>query len=129
MGKKQRKNDVIFIGGMLFAALLLFFGMKIYQNQTTKDGGVVVVTVDGEIYGTYQLSKEREEKIVMEDGSYNLLVIRNGKADVTDASCKDKVCVNHRPIYKNGESIVCLPNKMVAGIENGEESEVDSLTN
>lgn len=128
MKKKTGKNDIILIGGMLLVALLLFFGMKIYQNKTTKDG-VVVVTVDGAVYGTYPLQKDTEEKIVLEDGSYNILVIKDGQADVTDASCRDRICVNHRPISKNGESIVCLPNKMVAGIENSGESEVDSLTN
>lgn len=128
MKKKTGKNDFILVGAMLLVALLLFFGMKIYQSQTTKEG-VVVVTVDGDVYGTYPLNKDMEEKIVLEDGSYNLLVIKDGKADVTDASCRDRICVDHRPVNKNGESIVCLPNKMVAGVENSEESEVDSLTN
>lgn len=128
MKKKTGKNDFILIGGMLLIAFLLFFGMKIYQSTTTKEG-VVVVTVDGDVYGTYPLNEDMEEKIVLEDGSYNILVIKDGKADVTDASCRDRICVDHRPVSKNGESIVCLPNKMVAGIENSEEPEVDSLTN
>ena len=65
----------------------------------------------------------------MPDGSYNLLVIQDGKADVTEASCPDGICVNHRAISKQGQSIVCLPNKVVVEIENGEESDLDAVTN
>lgn len=125
--KKTRKNDTVLIIGILIVVCALFAGMKFYQAKTTKDG-VVAVTVDGTLYGTYPLDTDMEEKIEQKDGSYNLLIIKDGKADVTDASCRDKICVDHRPIDKNGESIVCLPNKVVASVENGSESEVDSAT-
>lgn len=125
--KKTRKNDIVLIVGILTVVCALFAGMKFYQAKTTKNG-VVAVTVDGTLYGTYPLDTDTEEKIEQEDGSYNLLIIKDGKADVTDASCRDKICVDHRPIDKNGESIVCLPNKVVATVKNGTESEVDSVT-
>ena len=128
MEKNTKKNDIILIGTILIIVCALFLGMKFYQAKTTKDG-VVVVTIDGEVYGTYPLDVDTEEKIEQEDGSYNLLVIKDGKADVTDASCRDKICVDHRPVDKNGESIVCLPNKVVASVESGAETEVDSMTN
>ena len=37
--------------------------------------------------------------------------------------------MNHRAVSRQGETIVCLPNKVVVEIENGEESDVDSVTN
>ena len=30
-----------------------------------------------------------------------------------NASCPDGICVSHRPIFRDGESIVCLPNRVV----------------
>lgn len=128
MKNKTAKNDRLLIGGILILVCILFLGMKFYQIKTTKNG-VAVVTVDGAVYGEYPLHVDREEKIEQDNGKFNLLIIKDGKADVTDASCRDKICVDHRSVNKNGESIVCLPNKVVVSVENGTESDVDTQTN
>ena len=48
------------------------------------------------------------------DGKHrNRLVICDGKAYMETATCPDGICVAHRPIFRNGESIVCLPNRVV----------------
>ena len=48
---------------------------------------------------------------------YNILQIRDGKADMISADCHNHDCVNHRPISKDGENIICLPHKIVIQIE------------
>lgn len=90
----------------------------------------MVVTVDGKEYGRYPLQSKNAEKIKIElgGGAYNVLVIQDGKADIVEASCPDKICVNHAAIHLSGESIVCLPNKVVVTIENAEESGIDATT-
>ena len=55
--------------------------------------------------------------------------IKDGQADITKASCPDKICVDQRPVSRQGESLVCLPNKVVVEIENGGEPEIDGSTN
>lgn len=128
MEKKIRKNDIILIGGLAVIAFVFYIGIAFFQNANTKNG-VAVVTIDGEEYGRYPLKEDTTERIELPDGSYNLLEIKNGKADITKASCPDGICVNHRAISKQGQSIVCLPNKVVVEIENGEESEIDFMVN
>lgn len=128
MEKKTRKNDVILIGILLLAALLSYLGIRYYQGISTKDA-VAVVTVGEEEYGRFPLSQDITEKIEQPDGSYNILQIKNGKADIIEASCPDGICEKHNAVNKQNESIVCLPNKVVVEIENGEESDVDSSTN
>ena len=129
--KKTTRNDLILIGVLLAAALFVYAGMRIWQEKSTQQG-VAVVTVDGEIYGTYPLDEDVTVKILPEGenakASYNMLVIRDGEAQVTEASCPDGICVAHRAISKNKESIVCLPNKVIVRIENGKEAEVDAET-
>lgn len=124
----KKKNDRILIGAVLLLAAALLLGSWLYRVRTTKNG-VAVVTVDGETYGVYPLDTELEERIEQEDGAYNILVIRDGKADITEASCRDRICVNHHPAKYHGENIVCLPNKVVVTIENGGTQEVDLATN
>ncbi|WP_022768701.1 MULTISPECIES: NusG domain II-containing protein [unclassified Butyrivibrio] len=124
----MKKNDVILIAALLVVALLTAGGMRIWQMNNTKDTANVVVTIDGEVYGTYPLSEDRTERIELPDGSYNILVISDGYADVTEASCPDQICVKHNHIRYSKESIVCLPNKVVVTVEGGKENEIDGST-
>lgn len=128
MEKKAGKNDIALIAVIIALAAASYFGVKIYQQITTKEP-VAVVTVGDAEYGRFPLDEDITEKIELPDGSYNILVIKDGRADVTEASCPDGICVNHRAVSRQGETIVCLPNKVVVEIENGEESDVDSVTN
>ena len=128
MEENKKKNDLILIGVLLMVALAAYFCISFFQGASTKNG-VAVVTIDDAEYGRFPLVVDTEERIELPDGSYNLLVIQDGKADVTEASCPDGICVNHRAISKQGQSIVCLPNKVVVEIENGEESDLDAVTN
>lgn len=130
MEKKElqfKKNDMVLIAVLLFAAVLAYAGMTWYGKGTTKNAAAVV-TIDGMEYGRYPLSEDTEETINLPDGNYNILVIKDGYADMTDSSCPDKICVNHTKISKNNETIVCLPHKVVVTIENGTQEEIDILT-
>jgi hypothetical protein len=42
------------------------------------------------------------------------------------ASCPDQICVKHKAIYKNGETIICLPNEVFVEVESSEEKDVDN---
>ena len=124
----MKKNDIILIAVLLVVALLTAGGMRIWQMNNTKDTANVVVTIDGQVYGTYPLSKDMTERIELPDGAYNILTISGGYADVTEASCPDQICVKHNHIKYSKESIVCLPNKVVVTVEGGEENEIDGST-
>ena len=81
----------------------------------------MVVLVDGEEYGRYALGKDREVEIrTGKDGEeLNRLVIREGKAEVTEATCPDGICAAHKPISYDGESIACRPHRVVITVEKG----------
>lgn len=116
----MKKNDWILAGAVLAAALLFFL---INSLVIHKDGAQVVVTVDGEVYGAYSLLEDQEIDI----NGTNHLSIRDGKADMTEADCPDKLCVHQKAISKDRETIVCLPNKVVAEVTGGEASGLDSM--
>lgn len=128
MEQKTKKNDILLIGAILVLALAAYAGISIFQSVNTHNAKAVVL-IDGEEYRSFPLDTDVVERIELPDGSYNVLVIEEGKADVTEASCPDGVCVNHRAVSKQNQSITCLPNKLVVEIRNGEESDVDAITN
>lgn len=125
--KSMKKNDVKLLAVLLGLALAAFVGISLYSRFTTKEPQAVV-HIDGKEQGRYPLSEETVVEIRQKDGSYNILQIRGGKAEITEASCPDKICVNHRPVRGQGESLVCLPNRLVVEIENGEELGIDAGT-
>lgn len=120
-----KKKDIILLLVVLFIAL---GGLLIFRI-TQKSGDIVVVTVDGVVTQEYPLNKDLTVDIKGVNGGTNHLVIKDGYADVTEASCPDKICVKSRKINKTGESIICLPNKVVVKIVGRDTPEVDGSTN
>ena len=119
--KGKLRNDVIFIAIILLIAAV----GAVYLFFFRAEGDTVRVTVDGDIYAVYSLTDDVYEYIITgDDGeNSNLLVIKDGRAYVESASCPDGICVNHHAIYRDGESIVCLPNKVVVTVVKEKDSE------
>jgi len=120
--KKVRKNDFIFLIGIMLIAVLCF-GI---QFLTSDSGGNLIVQINGEKIGSYPLDEDVEFDI---NGGTNRVKITGGKVQMVRADCPDQICVHHKEISKNNETIICLPNKIVLSIESEEEAEVDATTN
>ena len=120
-----KKNDLILIG----IILILGFAVIAFMNLTKKEGSKVVITVGGEVYDTLYLSDDTSYTVKLKDGSYNTFEIKDGIVDMVDASCPDKICVNHRSIHYNNDTIVCLPTKVVLEVTESEDSDVDAVAN
>ena len=105
------KNDLIFIVILLLTVSVIGLGFLLFRAE----GDSITVTVDGQPRGTYSLAQNRTIEIVTgeQDEHLNVLIIRDGKAYVAEASCPDGICAAHRPISRRGESIVCLPHRVV----------------
>ena len=118
MLNKKHRNDILLLLGILCLALIGFIIFKI----NLKEGGYANVLVDGKVTQSYSLKEDVKTVIVTEKGN-NTLVIANGKAYIQSADCPDKICVSHRKISKTGETIVCLPHKLVIEITENEKND------
>lgn len=101
--------DLILVGGLLVVAAVLFLVL----SRWSANGRAVEVQVDGVTVTTLPLDTDTMFVIDGADGGHNTLVIADGKASVVEATCPDGVCVRHRAIDRAGQSIICLPNKVV----------------
>lgn len=118
---KTHKNDLLLIA----ALLILGGGLALFLWLTRQGGGTVRVQMDGET--VMELPLDRNIQIVLgSEGRTNTLVIEDGAARVTAAGCPDQICVNHGAIRFAGESIVCLPHKLVITVEGGQTNDVDA---
>ncbi|SCW66351.1 hypothetical protein SAMN02910400_01780 [Lachnospiraceae bacterium C10] len=120
------KKDLIFILLILTFSLALLLGFRFLNRQT---GGVVRITVDGKTFGTYPLNEDRVISIKNKDGIIsNKLTIQNGSAHMSHANCPDGLCIHQGKINANGQSIVCLPNKIVCTVHSDSQQDMDVMT-
>lgn len=119
MNRIKLRNDIILISAILLAALTVLGILTLAK----KPGSAVLVEINGQVTARYPLDKDIRTDIVTEGEHLNVLVIEDGKAHIESADCPDKLCVKQRAISKAGESIICLPHKLVIRIEG--ESGVD----
>ena len=116
----MKKKDYVVIIGVLAIAVILWIA---FGQLWKSDGSMVEVTVDGKVIGNYQL--DQDQTVQIQDT--NILLIKNGKADMIEADCPDKLCVNQKSISKDGETIVCLPNKVIVTILGEQKSAEDAV--
>lgn len=117
----KHRYDLLLILLLLLAAGLLFLLLR-----PGGAGQYVLVTVDGEEVGRYPLDEDRTVTIGEED--YNILEIRNGAAAVTEANCGDHTCVRTGQIRRAGETIICLPHRLVVKIIGGGGETADAVS-
>lgn len=118
----MKKNDWILLGAVLFTAVLL---MGIHFLRPNEGSGQVEIRVDGVLSGVYPLSEEQTVEI---NHGTNTLVIKDGRADMVEADCPDGLCVRQRAVSREGESIICLPNRVVVSVTGGQKSSLDAVT-
>ena len=124
----KKADIVLFI--LILAAGLAVSWWSLTSNTA---GAKAIVTVDGQLYGTYSLAEDQEIQVVQKDGHTNYITIKDGTVSMTYSTCKNQVCVNTGTISETKDSIVCLPNKVMieiqsSGSAHGEGGGVDVIT-
>ena len=125
MSKYIRKADII----LLIVLIVCGLAASAVLAMSHSGGDTVIIESGGKPYAVYSLFEDRTIVVPgapvtgtgshAENSEYNIVEIRGGAVSVTEASCKNQVCVRHRGISQSGESIVCLPNRLVVRIEGG----------
>ena len=114
--KKTVRNDLLLVGCVLLIVLIAALALILFRREGD------TVSVDGQAYGEYSLNEDQTIEIKTDLG-YNLLIIKDGKAYIEEASCPDGICRKHRPIAFGGQSIICLPNKVVINLVVAQDDE------
>ncbi len=122
MRNKINKYDIALIAAIVAVNVLIL----IYGAFNTADKGkkIAYVYSDNRLVGEYTLTEDYETEFKVEvDSGYNIVHIQDGSVWIQDATCPDKVCLHQGKISKDGEIIVCLPNRLMIQIEDNSETE------
>ncbi len=122
-----RKSDI----ALLAVLIIIGLAASILLSMSRSPGDTVVLESAGKPYATYSLYEDREITVPAgtDAKSYNIVVIDSGKVYIKDASCKNHVCIRSGEISQAGETLVCLPNKLLIRIEDSKRGGgYDSIT-
>ncbi len=104
----MKKGDFIIIAAVVLSAIL----SVVLLFSFSKQGNRVIIKQNNEIVYDESIDK---------NGSFNIgtntIVIKDGTVFVSEANCKNQLCVASGKISKKGESIICLPNKVLVEIK------------
>lgn len=124
--KVRLKRDIILVLSMVIIAAAAFL---IINYIVKKDGSYAVIKVDGNVIKTLDLnSDETTIEVNGYQGGVNKVVINDGKVSMTEADCPDELCVKTGKISRVGETIVCLPHRVVVEIKGSQDDDsIDSI--
>ena len=105
--------DLILILILILAGILLSVWVFYPDNPTA---AYVEVRQNGNVIMTLPLDTNTEQTIQDKDGRTNTFQIREQTVEMNTANCGDKTCINTGKISHTGESIVCLPHRLVLQI-------------
>jgi hypothetical protein len=125
---KLKKGDLIIVV-IIDVALISWLGIK--NMKASKYEKKIEIYTNVNFYKSIPMEtgmKQQEIHIELENGNYIDILIDENGAYVKDVICPDKVCQKTGVVSKVGQSIVCLPNRVVVYVEGKEESEVDDIS-
>lgn len=123
-GKRKNRLGVKGADFYLIAALLVITaGLLVWiQFAVKKQGETVIIKVDGTVVKQLALNSDTELDITGYQGGINHIVIQDHTVYMSYADCPDVLCVHTGKISKTGETIVCLPHRVVVEIIGAKEA-------
>lgn len=120
------KQDGITILLLTFLGLMVSFLIYMPSRQS---GDFLEIRINGTVAGQYPLSTDCRKTITTDAGS-NTFTIQDGIVFMEDADCHDHICVSMNGISRQGQTIVCLPHKLVLAIVSKDSSSLpyDAVT-
>lgn len=112
------------------------FGIVIGSNKevyfiTLGDSENINDAINNHIYESdIENSNVESNAFKMDDIEYefNEVIIQDGSARIISSNCNDYTCIKMGSISKNGQSIICLPHRLIITAYNKQESEFDAIS-
>lgn len=111
----MKKGDYILIVLLILVSVGSFFFMRIPSSGAEK---TAIVKVDGQIVKEIPFTQENVGKHFVIESKYgrNVVEMEADRVHVIEADCPDKLDVKQGYIEREGQMIVCLPNRMTIEI-------------
>ncbi|RAV04757.1 NusG domain II-containing protein [Paenibacillus sp. YN15] len=120
MLKLFKKADLILLASLLLiASFFIVFPILLKGKSPEGQELFARITVDGKLYKTVALSAAEQELEIRTKYGYNLLKLHDGGIQMIKADCPDRLCLTFGAITSIGQTIVCLPNRLMVEVVSG----------
>ena len=109
MNRKNLIRDI----ALILIILALSTVILIVTRSRREQGAYVVVMVQNEEIARFSLDVDGTYDI---NGGTNTIEIKDGRVRMLEASCPNHLCIHQGWIRLEGQSIVCLPNKVIVTV-------------
>ncbi len=100
---------------ILWIVLLLLIPLLFWILQMQEKATVAVITVENRCIAEISLAQDRSAFSVNGAEGY-LFTVSDGAIAIVQAPCDSQICIQSPPIAYAGQSIVCLPGKLIVSI-------------
>lgn len=105
---------------MIIVVFTLVISVAVFLCYISADKGEnVEITINGELHSIYPLYENKTIDIITKNGNLKVC-IEDNEAYISEADCNDKMCIKDRPVSRKGQTIVCLPLKVIVKIGGNE---------
>lgn len=120
MLKLFKKADLILLASLLLiASFFIVFPILQKKEALEKQELFAKITIDGKLYKTVALNAEEQELEIRTKYGYNLLKLHNRGIKMIEADCPDQLCLTFSAATAIGQTIVCLPNRLMVEVVGG----------
>lgn len=130
----MKKGDAVLVGVFLILGAIW---LAVYHGASVGAGErLAVIQKDGAVYRTVVLddparSSGKAEELIdirLDNGKHMVVAVGSRGVYVKKAVCPDRLCQRMGTISKPGQTIVCLPNKVVISIKDSAAVQVDEVS-
>lgn len=104
---------------VVLCSLAALFVLNVFVYTGT--GTQVEIELDGKPYAKYKFAEINSDKSIeiSSDYGYNIINISKNGVEVTKSDCPDQIDVRQGKISRAGQSLICLPHRLVIRITGG----------
>ena len=114
------KGDIILIAGLLLLCLVLFV-----TSFGKSEGLRAEIYVGGEKTHSIALSEVEKGYTLTENGC-QLLIERDGVSFI-DSPCGDRLCIKKGKLKRQGDTMACVPERVVVIIKSNGKKQIDGV--
>ena len=121
----MKAGDWLIIASALVLSVAL--AVRVWLPGRADEARVAKVYRDSQLVAELPMDEDGEYELSY-DGYENVISVHAGRVSMARANCPDGYCVRQGAISHGGESIICLPHRLVIELDTGEESGLDAIT-
>jgi hypothetical protein len=99
----------------------------LFIDKKSEPGATVCILMQERKIGSLSILKDT---VITVSGSIGKTEIRieNGRVWISNAPCANRICQHQGKISRNGQMLVCVPNRIIVQIEGQKQNDIDACT-